>query len=232
MPISDETTLQFLTRRKGELSAQIAALRGQLVPKETELIDVNRMLGEITPGSKEANAKVYIPSPEDRELAGKVLEQFRKGPSSADVIRTAIEAMNRAAQIAPSPEIKQAYEKFLAFLEGIGRAAKTKFEGSTIKELVVQALIDDFPNGGKASEIRDFIRAGYGRDIDAASLRPQMHRLKADKVLTQDGEIWNLDPQRRNLYARYNHPRTRAAMPELRDDENAKPMTALHDIQA
>jgi hypothetical protein len=35
----------------------------------------------------------------------------------------------------------------------------------TIKELVIQALIDHFPKGGTMMEIRDFIRLGYGKTI-------------------------------------------------------------------
>ena len=71
--------------------------------------------------------------------------------------------------------------------------------GKTIKELVVQALLDHFPNGGNLIDIRDFIQDAYGRDIMPSSLRPQMHRLKADGVLGQEPstDIWNFQDGKR-----------------------------------
>jgi hypothetical protein len=45
-----------------------------------------------------------------------------------------------------------------------------------------------------------------------------MHRLKADGILTQQVENWNLDPHKRQLYAMYDHPTSRAAMKELQDE--------------
>ena len=93
----------------------------------------------------------------------------------------------------------------------------------THKELVIQALIDHFPKGATVAEIRDFISNAYGRPVEQNTLRPQMHRLKADSVLIQDEEVWNLNPEKRRLYAMYNHPSTRAAMPELKDDAVSDP---------
>lgn len=93
-----------------------------------------------------------------------------------------------------------------------------RFAKMTIKEMAVQALIDGFPDGAPLNVICQFIINGYRRPVEQASLRAQMHRMKADGVVTQNGEIWNLDPQKRRLYAQYDHPSTRAAMQELKDD--------------
>lgn len=103
----------------------------------------------------------------------------------------------------------------------IAGGAATPYEGMTIKELAIQALIDGFPNGATLAEIRDFVRAGYGRTIEPSSLRPQMHRLKDAGVLGHDPstDTWNFQDGKRRLYTMYNHPTSRAGMPELRDEE-------------
>jgi hypothetical protein len=49
--------------------------------------------------------------------------------------------------------------------------------GTTIKEMVIQALLDRFPKGALLADIRDFIQDAYGRDLLPSSLRTQMHRL-------------------------------------------------------
>jgi hypothetical protein len=117
-----------------------------------------------------------------------------------------------------------------AFESFVGRQATTdampakvaeRFAAMTIKELVIQALLDHFPNGGTAAEIRDFIRDAYARVIPPSSLRPQMSRLKADGVLGQEPstDVWNLQDDKRVIYAMYDHPSSRAEMKELQDDE-------------
>ena len=91
----------------------------------------------------------------------------------------------------------------------------------TIKELVIQALLDHFPNGGSSQDIRDFIRDAYRRVIPPSSLRPQLHRLKVDQILGQDPstDTWNFqDGKRKALYAMYDHPTSRRAMRELQDE--------------
>lgn len=95
-----------------------------------------------------------------------------------------------------------------------------RYAQMTIKELVVQALIDHFPEGATLAGIRDFIRDAYARTIQSSSLRPQMHRLKASNVLVQDdsSDLWNLRPEKRFEYALFDHPTSRADMKELQDD--------------
>jgi hypothetical protein len=91
----------------------------------------------------------------------------------------------------------------------------------TIKQLAIQALLDHFPDGGTLADIRDFIQDAYGRGILPSSLRPQMHRLKADKVLGHEPstDTWNFRDGMRRKYAWYNHPSSRRAMKELQDTE-------------
>jgi hypothetical protein len=101
--------------------------------------------------------------------------------------------------------------------------------GTTIKEMVVQALLDRFPKGATLLDIRDFIHVAYGRDITPSSLRTQMHRLKTDQVLGHDPstDTWDFRDGKRRLYAMYNHPASRNAMRELKDEPSASdPNTA------
>jgi hypothetical protein len=103
-------------------------------------------------------------------------------------------------------------------------AYATMDPSATIKELAIQALLDRFAKGGTLTEIRDFIRDAYGRTIAPSSLRTQMHRLKDDGIIGQEpsSDTWNFQDGKRRLYAMYNHPSSRRAMRELRDDpENA-----------
>jgi hypothetical protein len=99
-----------------------------------------------------------------------------------------------------------------------------RFAEMTIKGCVVQAIVDKFPEGGTAAEIRDFIRDAYHRTIPPSSMRPQMKRLKADGVLTHEvkTDTWNLVPEKRAIYLRYDHPSSRRAMKELKDDPEVR----------
>lgn len=248
MPMAEETTLHFLVRRKRELSAQISALKGQLVPKEDEFAHIEHMLGlfeleEIghasellsssSPAAEIPGPKGYIPTPEEREMAKKALEQLHNTPSAADILTSTIDALKKCL---PSPEADRAIERLMANVREIMSTAQAKYEKMTIKELAIQALLDQFPNGGTLADIRDFIRDGYGRTIEPSSFRPQMHRLKQDGILGQDPstDTWNFRDKKRSLYAMYNHPTSRAAMKELKDDEisDNEPRTQLRDLVA
>jgi hypothetical protein len=69
-----------------------------------------------------------------------------------------------------------------------------RFAEMTIKELVILALLDHFPQGGTATAIRDFIRDAYGRIIEPSSLRPQLKRMKEEGSIQQDPatDAWRL----------------------------------------
>lgn len=125
--MAEETLSSFLQRRERELTWQIAALKGQLEPREMELAQIQQRAeyrgpGETVPCAAAVTARIDLPYAE-----------------------------------------------------------------MTIKQLVLQALHDRYSLGGAtSSEIRKFIRGGYGRMIAAASLRPQLHRLKLNKQLRFD----------------------------------------------
>ena len=140
-------------------------------------------------------------------------------------------------QLAPKEAELEQVQKMRALLPGGALASKLDalddlasapsvpstsdpYSDKTIKELVIQALLDHFTLGGTATAIRDFIRDAYRRTIEPSSMRPQLHRLKADSVLKHDPatDTWDFAMGRRALYDTYTHPSTRRAMPELRDN--------------
>lgn len=96
----------------------------------------------------------------------------------------------------------------------------TYYATRTIKDLVIQALLDGFPHGASTGDLRSFILSGYGRTIDPGSLRTQIHRLKGAGILRQHpyGDIWDFQNGKRALYQRYDHPTSRQGMRELQDD--------------
>lgn len=218
--MAEETTAQFLLRRRAELSAQISALRGQLGPKEAELEQIDKMLA--LTGNYTSALEPFLDNPSANALllgAGSALSQFHAG-SSLSQFHAAREPMN-AIDIA-ARRIANALKPIDDVANGVAGAIDSadRYSTMTIKQAVVQALIDHFPNGARTVELRNFMKAGYGKEVEQSSLRPQLHRLKADGVLSfdQENQTWNLHPRKRMLYTMYNHPTSRAAMKELQDD--------------
>lgn len=58
-------------------------------------------------------------------------------------------------------------------------------EGLTIKDLILRALNDHFHLGATPSELSDYMKAAYGREIDRNSISPQLARLR-DEGLVQN----------------------------------------------
>ena len=186
--MAEETTLQFLSRREKELLARISALKGQLAPMEAELSQV-----QIAKRALEMPTTNLLTDMLPPKISNSVISPMATVPYA-----TALESF-----MEPATSQLAAYDRYAQM---------------TIKELIVQALLDGFSDGGTLSQIRDFIFNGYDRPIEGASLRAQMQRMKADHVLTQNGEIWNLTPRKRIAYMMFDHPSSRVAMTELRDD--------------
>jgi hypothetical protein len=94
----------------------------------------------------------------------------------------------------------------------------------TIKQLVMKALLTQFDQqGATPTEIRQFIHDAYKREISSKSLSPQLSRLKYDDLLKQkDGDRWYLTVKGRDrsrYLMMYDHPTSRATIPELQDDD-------------
>jgi hypothetical protein len=209
-PPANETLEQFLDRREKELLARVSVLRGQLFPAEAELAQIQQMKAAIGAGDS-ASANFLLPQ---RSHNSPLEQALGVVPPAADL--SGLSALSNLNSLSPLS---------LGVAPGVVGSplftVNPRFATATIKELIIQALLDGFPNGATMMEIRDFIRAGYGREIQPSSLRPQMHRLKTDSVLGQDPstDTWNfIDVRKRQLYAMYDHPTSRRAMRELQDE--------------
>jgi hypothetical protein len=199
---SNETLEQFLDRREKELLARVSALRGQLYPAEAELTQIQQMKAVIGQGGAEG-VNLLIPQ--------------RNYNSLMEPAMGVVPNLSGLAALGTAPVTPLSVGGVVPHTLS---AVNPRFLSATIKELVIQALLDGFPRGATMMQIRDFIRAGYGREIQPSSLRPQMHRLKADNILGQDPatDTWNFTDGKRQLYAMYDHPTSRRAMKELQDD--------------
>ena len=180
--MAEETTHEFLARRRHVLKSRIAALHGQIAPLELELAQVQQMLD-------------LLPMPDARPLQ-----------ELARIVATQA-IVGQIEQASPNLSIQE--------------LVHASYATRTIKDLIIQALIDGFLHGATTTQLRSFIQSGYGRAIDPGSLRTQLHRLKVSGILGQDpnSDIWNFRDGQRPLFAMYDHPTSRRDMKDLQDDE-------------
>jgi hypothetical protein len=100
-----------------------------------------------------------------------------------------------------------------------------RFDNLTIKQLVVQALLDHYMGGATSADLREFIHNAYARSVEASSLRPQLHRLKAQGILDYfpGTETWNLRVEKRDHYTHALLSGALGVKAELASDENPEP---------
>lgn len=74
------------------------------------------------------------------------------------------------------------------------RNANPEYQNLTMKELVLRALEEHFPEGATAQQMLDLFANRWGRtDIVRTSLSPQLSRLKNDdQKIILDGRVWKL----------------------------------------
>lgn len=182
----EETTADFLARREHELKSRIAALRGQTVPLEAELTQVQQM-------------RAMLPVPNTNpldDLAKIVASQTTVGGASVAALAGGQKpnapatgaAVNASAAWPPNP---------------FADPQPNPYAARTIKDLILQALIDGFLHGGTTGQLRTFMKSGYGRIVDPGSLRTALHRLKASGILGHDpsSDTWNFRDGQRPLFA-------------------------------
>jgi hypothetical protein len=66
------------------------------------------------------------------------------------------------------------------------------YEHLTMKQLIMKALTEHFQSGATAKQFREFFRDAWSRNIDRASLSPQLSRLRSDKSSDREGNVWFL----------------------------------------
>jgi hypothetical protein len=90
--------------------------------------------------------------------------------------------------------------------------------GPTIKQQIMKAMSSSvfLLGGASASDIRQYILDVFGRDVSPTSLSPQLSRLKADGMLSQDGDRWRITPtgsMRTQMGESYFGPAVRVSEP-------------------
>jgi hypothetical protein len=66
------------------------------------------------------------------------------------------------------------------------------YQYSTIKQLIKKALTEHFQSGATAFQLREFFRDAWARNIDRESISPQLSRLRSEKIIDREGNVWFL----------------------------------------
>jgi hypothetical protein len=137
---SNEPVNEFLVRRERELTQQIDALRGQIVPKEQERF----------------------------------------------AIRTAMYALGLLNKFEMPTETS--LDELVGVPPSNSGHSTPNFPTFTIKQMALAALRDHFHKGATPSELRDYMKTAYGRDIDRNSIGPQLARLRDQGAVQQHND--------------------------------------------
>ncbi|HEV2815836.1 MAG TPA: hypothetical protein VGW40_01235 [Allosphingosinicella sp.] len=72
-------------------------------------------------------------------------------------------------------------------------APRSPYARLTIKELVRKALSEHFTHGATANQLLELFANAWGRtDVVRTSLSPQLSRLRQERVLFREGQVWRL----------------------------------------
>jgi len=92
--------------------------------------------------------------------------------------------------VSPSPSQQQDVYRSLATAISDIPPAQLK-----IKDLILRAIVEHLRQGCTPAELSECITRAYAREIDSASIRPTLARLKDDGILVRDvAGKWTLDP--------------------------------------
>jgi hypothetical protein len=65
----------------------------------------------------------------------------------------------------------------------IERKSAAALPNMTMKQLIIKALVEHFPDGARARDLREFFCDAWGRDIPRTHLSPQLSRLKSVNII-------------------------------------------------
>jgi hypothetical protein len=170
MAAFDENVRGILRRRHRELLHQIAALRGQLDPKEVELAEVKQLMAVLDMREDDPPWTATGVAPPHGVMQA---EGVAAGVASVKGVGIGLLGIAGEMLTAPSEHTQ-------------------RFIRMTIKDLVRQALSDNFRDGATPTQLREFIRDAYGREIDPDSLRPQLFRMREEGLINQIQGVGNL----------------------------------------
>jgi prefoldin subunit 5 len=154
---------QFLVQHEEELTAQLSALRADLMPLEAELAEVRR-----------AKAAIGLNVP---QIASTVegIAQVIAGVGRVAIVLNA--AQKRAAEILEAGQKNNTIDMTPTL------PTPSPYANLTMKQLVVKVLTEHFHNGATTRQMIDFFRDAWGRDIERQNLSPQISRLYQEGVI-------------------------------------------------
>lgn len=166
----NETLADFLKRRERELIQQTAALRGMLIPKEQELAAVHQAMQAVGVERSYADAlRPFLDAPANPFLtAGSAPTNPFLAAGSAPT-----NPFLAAGFTAPPPP----------WVTDKAAELKALADGLTIKEMILRALNEHFHLGATPSELSDYMRTAYGREVDRNSISPQLARLREEGLV-------------------------------------------------
>jgi hypothetical protein len=188
-----ESIREYLDRRENELREECSALRGQLWPKEKELAEVRKAKAALGMSHGSPLSDALLGGPPDQVDYATPLAEFLS--KSTPIPPPPPRLGNALLSGDPQPSTWGSLANALIVGESQQLSKGLPHDGQTIKQLIVRALLEGFPRheGTTATELRDFIHRSYGRDIDRASLSPQLSRLRDDGIIeTTEGGVWKL----------------------------------------
>ena len=161
---------EFLEKREKELVAEINELRRALLPREAELAQVRRAKVTIAPIGNAA------------AIAAAAIGIRGVNALGADYVHTALSRADTPLAISA------ALNRNLLF------NGPDPYRDLTMKQLVLKALSEHFPNGGTTRQLIDFFREAWGRDIERTNLSPQISRLYQEGTIgrAQGRKEWHL----------------------------------------
>lgn len=181
MDQQSESLRDLLGRRWQEKIHQRAAVRGQLAALDAELADIHRAMEALgVPYNK------LVAAGEGLTIGG--VEGFSQRPAFSQASGDDV----TAAQIAAGQRrLNAAVLSTTGVTQPPLPLMMSRYQHMKLRTLIMQALVDNFPDGATAVQLREFLRNAYGRDVTRESLSPQLSRLYASSILERgEGNTW------------------------------------------
>jgi hypothetical protein len=206
----EESLRFFVERRERELVNRLDFARAQVNQLMTELAEVRRAKEALEPIETVSGVTGVLAAHEERDTP--LVLATVSDETMANTMADSVFCNNCGEPIKGEPPITDdlaqrppchrcgSTARTLRLQAGrfgfAGSASTNPYPGVSIKRLILLAFSDkrEFRYyGAKASQIREFIRDAYGRDIDRATLSPQITRLQRDGLIKADGGgVWRL----------------------------------------
>jgi hypothetical protein len=194
-----EALREYLDRRETELQIGINALHDQLRPQESELAEIRRAKGalgipilHLVVSHSGASLEIETPSGVGTSAPSEQKALLVDAVVTVPAVTLTASAVTAGRPQISSPELTT--DMMMSSDTPLPLRMST-YQHLTMKQLVVKALKEHFPDGATAKQLREFIRDAWNRDIERANLSPQLSRLHGEDILEWRDGIWSLKKQ-------------------------------------